>query len=111
MDPQELDAIENELLELIARHLQDNKMDAQTAQKLATDFLAVLPIQNRQDLLNKLKNLGEKYGEVKQVYMQEFSKDTTAKEQEALTKMTHAIRQGNIDHALSIAKDLKEENK
>lgn len=108
MDPKDLDAVENELLGLIIRHLENNRMDVDTAQKLATDFLATLPIKNREDLLNKLKSLGQTYAEAKQVYMQEYAKDTTLKEQEALTKMSHAIRQGNIDHALTIAKDLKE---
>jgi len=103
-----MDAVERKLLELIVQHLQDNKMDVPTAQKLARDFLSVLPVQSRADLLNKLKNLGEKYDEAKQVYFQESSKDNEAKEKEALYNMTHAIRQGNIDHALSIAKNLKE---
>jgi hypothetical protein len=108
MDQQELDAVEKELLELIVRHLEDNKMDVPTAQKLAKDFLAVLPVENRADLLEKLKALGENYDEAKQVYFQEISKDNEVKEQVALQNMSHAIRQGNIDHALTIAKDLKE---
>lgn len=109
MDQQELDAIEKELLEIIAQHLQDNKIEVETAQKLAKDFLAVLPVQNRQDLLNKLKTLGDTYEEAKEVYIEESTKDNTVKEQQALATMSQAIKQGKIDHALTIAKKLKEE--
>lgn len=108
MDQPEIDAIEKELLEVIARHLEDNKMDIKTAQKLAKDFLGVLPIQNREDLLTKLKTLGTTYEEAQEVYLQESSKDTVVKEQQALATMSDAIKQGNIDHALSIAKDLQQ---
>lgn len=111
MDMQvKIEEVERELLELIIKHLEENKIDVLTAQKLAKDFLAVLPIYNQQDLLSKLKELGDNYQEAKEVYVQEFSKDITQKEQHALSRMRDAIKQGKIEHAISIAKDLKQTN-
>lgn len=110
MDPKALDAIERELLELIIQHLENNSLDVRQARKLAKDFLAILPVSNREDLLNKLKNLGTKYREAKQIYIEESGKDTIAKEQQALQGMSEAIKQGKIDHALSIAKELQKPN-
>ena len=50
----EVEQIKKELVDLIVLHLKANKMEAQTAQKLAADFLAILPVKDQKDLLDKL---------------------------------------------------------
>ena len=104
---QKTEEVEKELLDIIILHLQNRQIDMNTASKLARDFIAVLPIQNRQDLLLKLQNLGNSYKEAKAVYQQELAKDVVQKEQQALIQMQGAIRQGNIDHAINVAKSLQ----
>jgi len=78
-----------------------------TASTLAKDFLAVLPMKNQEDLLQKLKDLSSKYTPAKFVYQKEMAKEESHREQHALTQMQHAIRQGNIEHAINVAKSLQ----
>lgn len=103
---QQITAIEKELLDLIISHLENNQMEFPIAQKLARDFLALLPARSKVDLLEKLRVLGETYSEAQTVYLMEFSKDLQAKEQAALIQMQQAIKQGNIDHAIAVAKSV-----
>ena len=102
----EVEEVKKELLELIIEHLKQNKIQAEAAQQLARDFLAVLPIKDQADLLNKLKNLGEKYPEAEKVYLDELSKASNEKRDQALTQMRDLIKQGNIEGAISTAKTL-----
>ena len=102
----EVEEVKKELLELIIEHLKQNKIQEEEAQQLARDFLAVLPIKDQADLLNKLKNLGEKYKEVNEVYLDELSKASDEKRDQALTQMRDFIKQGNIDSAIQTAKTL-----
>ena len=102
----EVEEVKKELLELIIEHLKQNKIQAEAAQQLARDFLAVLPIKDQADLLNKLKNLGEKYPEAEKVYLDELSKASNEKRDQALTQMRDLIKQGNIEGAIETAKTL-----
>lgn len=103
---QKIEEIEKELLEVIVKHLEENKMELGTAQKLARDFLSMLPAQTQDELLNKLKTLGDTYAEAKEVYVEENGKELAQKEGDTLTQMRNAIQQGNIDHAITVAKQL-----
>lgn len=103
----DIEVVERELLEAIIDHLKNNKIDVGEARKLAQDFLATLPIQNRSELLAKLKALGETYDEAHAVYVKEFSKDSVTKTSETLDKMRDAIATGNMDNAIAHAKSLQ----
>ncbi|MBI2621410.1 MAG: hypothetical protein HYW63_02040 [Candidatus Levybacteria bacterium] len=105
---QEVEEVKKELLQLIIEHLKSNKIEAGAAQQLARDFLAVLPIKDQADLLQKLKNLGQKYPEAEKVYLDELEKATDEKRDQVLNQMRDFIRQGNIDSAISTAKTLTE---
>ena len=102
----EIESVKKELLELIVDHLQQNKLQAPEAQQLARDFLAVLPIKDQADLLNKLKDLGQKYKEANEVYLEELEKVTDEKRDIALNSMRDSIKQGQIDQAIETAKTL-----
>lgn len=102
----EVEEVKKELLELIIEHLKQNKIQAEAAQQLARDFLAVLPIKDQADLLSKLKKLGQKYPEAEKVYLDELSKASDEKRDQALTQMRDFIKQGNIEAAISTAKTL-----
>lgn len=104
---QKQEAIEAELLAVIIEHLKNHRIDVATASQLAKDFLQVLPLQSQADLLSKLKVLGDKYAEVKQLYTIEASHEQEQQEQQVLQQMSTAIKEGNIDHAISVAKSLQ----
>ncbi|KKR76809.1 MAG: hypothetical protein UU21_C0003G0002 [Candidatus Levybacteria bacterium GW2011_GWA2_40_8] len=105
---QEVEEVKKELLDLILKHLKENKIEAEKAQELARDFLSVLPIKDQLDLLNKLKNLGEKYPEAEKVYLDELQKASDEKRDLALSQMSQLIKQGNIEGAIATAKVLTE---
>lgn len=104
MDPQEVTVVEKELLELIIRHLRENKIELSQAEKLAADFLSELPFADKKDLLTKLKTLGAAYEEAQEVYVQEFAKESEKDRDIKLTEMRDAIARGNIEQALTVAK-------
>lgn len=101
---QEVERIKQELTDIIVQKSQANKMDPNVAQKLAADFLAALPIKDQQDLILKLKNLGEQYEEARAIYVREFSKFEEERRHKALTQMHEHIQNGNIDAAIAVAK-------
>lgn len=104
---EEIDQIKRELTNLIVSHLQDNKIEPIAAQQQAAEFLAVLPIKDQQDLLIKLKTLGDKYAESREIYLKEVTKIYELEREEALIKMRDAIKLGNIDNAIAVAKALQ----
>ncbi|QQG40757.1 MAG: hypothetical protein HYV37_00295 [Candidatus Levyibacteriota bacterium] len=107
---QEVNLIEKELLELILQHLENNKIDADKAQSLAKDFLAILPVADQKDLLQKLQNLSNIYEEAKELYVDELTKVSNEQRDLTLTQMRDAIQKGNIEHAITAAKSLQQNN-
>lgn len=103
---QEVELVKKELLELIIEHLKQNKIEAAQAQQLARDFLAILPIKDQADLLEKLKVLGSKYKEANEIYLGKLEEATNDSTDQALTQVRDQISHGNIDGAIETAKTL-----
>lgn len=103
---EEVKAIEKELLDLIIAHLKANKIEVEKARQLARDFLAVLPVKDQKDLLEKLRALGDQYEEAKEVYAQELAKVSEGIREQTLNQMRDFIKQGNIDSAIATAKNM-----
>lgn len=103
----EIDEVKRELTDLIVSHLQDLKIEPQVAQQQAAEFLSILPIKDQQDLLVKLRALGDKYMESREVYLKTLTKIYEMDREEALTQMRNAIKLGNIDHAIAVAKAMQ----
>lgn len=101
---EEVKKIEEELLALITKHLEENKIEVEKAQQLARDFLAILPVTDRAELLQKLKDLSGQYDEVKTLYIQEMSKVDAMQRDEVLNHMRNSIHSGNIEQAIEVAK-------
>lgn len=101
---QEVKQVEKELVELIIAHLKANQIAVDTARQQAKDFLALLPVKDQKDLLDKLKGLSEKYMEAKEIYAEELGKVEEAVRQQTLDQMRMHIQQGNIDTAIAVAK-------
>ncbi len=107
---QEVEEVKKELVELIIKHLREKKLPTEKAKKLAGDFLNVLPINDQQDLLAKLKNLGQEYQEAREIYVEELKKTSEEQRDQTLSEMRDHIKQGNIDKAIEVANVLNKES-
>lgn len=103
----DITAVEQELLDLIVKHLTENQIQLIDAQNQAKEFLSLLPVTDQEDLLNKLKVLGEKYEESEEVYLEELQKHSTNERDQALSQMRDHIKSGNIDAAINTAKSIQ----
>lgn len=103
----EVERVKKELVELITAHLQANAIDIPTAQKMAADFLSILPVSGYNDLLTKMKDLSNNYVEVRTIYLEEITKYSESERQHALEQIRAAIAKGNMEHATKIASVLK----
>ncbi len=103
---EEVEEVKRELVELIIKHLRENKIPADKAKQLAKDFLNILPVNDQKDLLNKLKNLGDSYEEAKEIYVNELAKTSEEDKERALSQMRDHIKLGNINEAIEAAKAL-----
>lgn len=100
----EVQEVEKELLDEITKNLEENKMTMDDAQQTAKDFLALLPIQDKKDLLEKLRLFAKGHTLGQGVFLK-YAKPQEEKERvEKLHAMATHIKVGNIDQALQIAK-------
>ena len=96
--------IENELLDIITQNLDQEKITVDEAQIIAKEFLALLPLEDKKDLLDKLYKFGLAHNETKSLYIK-FAKPVEEEErQRKLTLMSQHIKNGQIEHALAVAK-------
>lgn len=102
----ELQLVKKQLTDLIIQHLEENKITVDRSRQLAREFLAALPVASHQDLLDKLKQLGEKHEEAQEVYVAELGKISNQQKEDALNTMRNAIQQGNIEKAVETAKTI-----
>ncbi len=96
--------IEKELLSEIMSNLDNNQISPEEAEKLAKEFLSYLPIQDQKDLLEKLSKLGRRNKEAQGIYLKYAQPVEEDERQKKLALMSEHLQQGNIDHALTIAK-------
>lgn len=99
-----IEDVERELLNEIVAYMKRDAMTFEQAQALARDFLAVLPIADKEDLLRKLQGVGEKYPVAQSIYLKYAAPHEEQKRHELLNAMSDHIKSGNIDHALALAK-------
>ena len=99
-----LENVEGDLLSAIIENMKHNKITTQEAQQLAKDFLALLPIHDKYDLLKKLKDLGGKYDEAQSVFLKYAKPEEEKDRHEKLVSMAEHIKNGDIDKALGVAK-------
>lgn len=99
-----VEEVERDLLSHIYANLKTQEINAQEAQRLAQDFLKLLPFKDKKDLLDKLNELGNQYRTAQEVYVKY---GVPFEEQERLKKldlMREHIKNGAIDKALEVAK-------
>lgn len=96
--------IENELFDEIVRNLDQETITAEEAQSVAKEFITLLPLQDKKDLLDKLYKLSVDHGETKELYLK-FAKPIEEDDrQKKLALMSQHIKNGEIEKALAVAK-------
>lgn len=105
--PQEVAKIKHELMLLIKEHLKNNQIEAEEAQKLAADFLAILPVRSWNDLLVKLRQLSQNHKDAKGIYVEELQEYEMIQKDQTLNQMRDHIKKGDIESAISVAKSMK----
>jgi hypothetical protein len=96
--------VEKDLLEAIIENLEQNKIDTDEAKKVAKDFLSLLPIQDKKDLLEKLNTLSKSHTETQNLYLKYARPIEEEEKQRKLSLMSEHIKKGQIEHAITIAK-------
>lgn len=102
--PSVVEEVEKDLLKHIIANMEEGKITVEESQQLARDFLALLPVNDKEELLQKLNKLGKTHSEVQAVYLDLVRPHEEAIRQQKLTQMSEHIKQGNIEQAISIAK-------
>jgi hypothetical protein len=96
--------VEKELLQVIIDHMKDNSMTEEQARTVAQEFLALLPMHDKKDLLTKLYDFSQKHVETKSLYLKYAKPYEEEERQRKLTLMSEHIKNGQIEHALTVAK-------
>jgi len=99
-----VDQIERDLLAHIYTNLKENKLSGIAAQSLAKEFLALLPFKDKKDLVEKLSNLGQKYPEARETYVNLGITLDEQERQDRLEQMRAHISSGDLDKAIEVAK-------
>ncbi|HEX8932198.1 MAG TPA: hypothetical protein VF810_03530 [Patescibacteria group bacterium] len=96
--------IEKDLFDEIVRNLDQATITAEEAQSVAQEFFALLPLQDKKDLLDKLYKLSVDHTETRNLYLK-FAKPIEENDrQQKLALMSQHIINGQLDHALAVAK-------
>lgn len=104
-----IEEVEKDLLAHIYANLKANEITAEQAQKLAQDFLKLLPFEDKEDLLEKLNTLGKQYREAQEVYVKLGIPLEEQERQQKLDLMHKYIVTGELEKALQVAKGTPEE--
>jgi hypothetical protein len=102
--PKIVDDVEKDLLGEIVTNLKRNKLDSQKAQKLALEFLSLLPPKDFPEMIEILKKLSGTYNEARDVYIKYQGIQETMNDRNKASVMAEHISRGDIDKAIEIAK-------
>jgi hypothetical protein len=96
--------IEKELMSEIINRLDNDKMTEEEAQAFAQEFLSLLPVHDKKDLLNKLTQLNKDSQAAHGVFLKHAAPHEEDERQRKLREMSEHLQSGNIEHALAVAK-------
>jgi hypothetical protein len=96
--------IEKTLIDEIFKRIDQEKITVEHAQKLTDEFLALLPVEDQKELLEKLRTLSQTNSDAQGVFL-DYIKSSEAQETSTkLDSMSKHLHQGNIEQALAIVK-------
>jgi len=96
--------VERELLNEIVANLDQKKISVQESQAIAKEFLSLLPIEDKKDLVDKLRKLSTDHEEAGGVFLHYAEEYEESEKQRKLQLMSQHIKNGEIDSALAVAK-------
>lgn len=96
--------IEKELLQAIITNLKADLLTEEQARNLAKEFLTLLPMEDKKDLLDKLFKFSKAHVEAKGVYLKYAKPYEEEERQRKLNLMSQHIQDGKIEHAINVAK-------
>lgn len=102
--PQLIESIEGELMDHIITNMEHRQLSLEEAHELAKDFLAQLPAKDKEELLTKLRSLGDEFPTAKEVYVDVAAPFEEEKRQKTLELMRAHIKNGEIEKAIAVAK-------
>jgi hypothetical protein len=97
--------IEEELFNEIVNNLEQASITVEEAQQLARDFLTLLPLEDKKDLLKKLYTLSQKHNEARKIYIEYAAPYEEEERQKRLTLISQHLKSGKIEDALAAAKE------
>src|ERR1700722_9607950 len=87
-----IDDVEKELLDEIINNLDQATITVEEAQRVAQEFLTLLPMQDKKDLLDKLYKLSRDHTETKELYLKYAKPIEEEDRQKKLTLMSEHIK-------------------
>lgn len=96
--------VEKDLLAAIIENLKKNSLQVEQARELAREFLALLPMEDKRDLLDKLYKFSQEHAETKDLYLKYAKPLEEEDRQKKLALMSEHIKNGQIEHAIAVAK-------
>jgi hypothetical protein len=96
--------VEKDLIETIIRNIDEQRMSEDQARQLARAFLSLLPMQDKHDLLVKLGKFSKLSADAKSIYLKYAAPIENEERNQKLTLMSEHIQNGQIEHALNVAK-------
>jgi hypothetical protein len=99
-----VEQIEKDLLDEILKNLEQNSITPEQAEKAAKEFLALLPIEDKHQLLEKLGKYSKMHVEGKNLYMKYAAPIEEEERQQKVAEMSAHIKNGKIEEAINVAK-------
>lgn len=96
--------VEKDLLFYIITNMKHRKISIAEAHYLASDFLKLLPVKDKEDLLSKLSGLANTYDEVREVFVKYNTPYEEEKRNILLNMMRDHIKNGDIEKAIGVVK-------
>lgn len=96
--------VEKELMLAIIANMKADRLSEVQARQLAREFLTLLPMQDKHDLMDKLYKFSKTHVEAKGVYLKYAKPFEEEDRLKKLELMSQHIQDGNIEHAITVAK-------
>lgn len=96
--------IERDLLFYIIVNLQEEKITMGEVKNLAKEFLQLLPVASKAELVEKLNMLGKSYKEARKVYAKYLDLYEEEKRERLLGMIRMYMQQGEFEKAVQVAK-------
>lgn len=96
--------VEHDLLSELIMSMRHKLITVGGARHLAKDFLALFPFQTKEEVIEKMKKLSEKYPEARTVYLKHAVPHQNQIEKELIDKISQHLQGGDIEKALNVAK-------